>query len=108
MEAEGKPAVTGGTGRPHHPGARPRTWPEECSSAKEEVNAVDIKWTDGFCIRVKADQKSVTLSANREGLLSLAGHLRALAESPPGTHIHYDEFNSLEAGSTEWIIEKTE
>ena len=69
---------------------------------------MDIKWTDGSRIRVIADQKTVTLSANREGLLSLAGQLRALAESPPGTHIHYDEFNSLEAGSTEWIIEKTE
>ncbi len=63
-----------------------------------------IEWIDGFEISVSADRGEVTLSANREGLLSLAGHLRALAEGAPGDHIHYDEHNSLEEGSAELII----
>ena len=46
------------------------------------------------------------ISANREGLLSLAGQLKALAEGMPGEHIHYDESNALETGSSEMIIEK--
>ena len=48
----------------------------------------------------------MVVSANREGLLSLAGQLAALAEEKPGTHIHYDAGNSLEEGSAEMIIEK--
>lgn len=66
------------------------------------------EWIDGYVIRVKADKKEVTLSANKEGLLSLAGQLMALAEGMAGDHIHYDEYNSLEEGSAEMIIEKTE
>ena len=52
-------------------------------------------------------QDSYCISANREGLLSLAKHLTALADGEPGEHVHYDEFNSLEEGSTEIIIERT-
>ena len=63
-----------------------------------------IEWKDGFTIRVKADNHTVLVSANREGLLSLAAQLTALAEA--GGHIHYDEYNSLEEGSAEMIIEK--
>ena len=66
-----------------------------------------INWIDGFEIRVDHDQKETVISANREGLLSLAGQLMALAEGSPGDHIHYDENNSLEEGSTELIIERT-
>lgn len=66
------------------------------------------EWIDGSVIRVKADKKEVTISANKEGLLSLAGQLMALAEGMAGDHIHYDEYNSLEEGSAEMIIEKTE
>jgi hypothetical protein len=50
----------------------------------------------------------VTISANREGLLSLARHFQALAEGVPGDHIHYDEYNSLEEGSSALIIERVE
>ncbi|MBR0352180.1 MAG: hypothetical protein IJH53_03145 [Oscillospiraceae bacterium] len=46
------------------------------------------------------------ISANREGLLSLARQLLALADGVPGDHIHYDEDNSLEPGSSEMIIEQ--
>lgn len=64
------------------------------------------EWVDGFRIFVKARNNEVTISANREGLLSLAGQLKALAEGMPGVHIHYDENNSLEAGSAGLVIEK--
>ena len=65
-----------------------------------------VKWVDGFSITVKEDNGIVTISANREGLQSLAGQLATLADAVPGDHIHYDEFNSLEEGSGEMIIER--
>ncbi len=65
-----------------------------------------IDWVDGFEIRADIDTGGAVISANREGLLSLARQLTALAEEPAGSHIHYDENNSLEAGSAELIIEK--
>ena len=67
---------------------------------------VEIKWEDGFMIRVSTDVRTAVISANREGLLSLAEQLAALAEEEPGSHIHYDMNNSLEDGSDELIIEK--
>lgn len=63
-----------------------------------------IEWVEGFEISVNTCNKEVTISANREGLLSLACQLKALAEGAPGDHIHYDERNSLEEGSSEMII----
>ena len=67
-----------------------------------------IEWLDGFKISVSARQDEVTISANREGLLSLARQLRALAEGMPGDHIHYDEANALEDGSVGLIVERVE
>lgn len=63
-----------------------------------------IEWVDGFEIRVKIDNEAVVIAANKEGMLSLAKQLTALAEAVPGQHIHYDEDNSLEDGSAEMII----
>ena len=63
-------------------------------------------WVDGFEIRASVKSNTIFISANREGLLSLAKHLTALADGEPGDHVHYDEFNSLEEGSTEIIIER--
>ena len=68
---------------------------------------MEIEWEDGFTIKVSADCKNtVLISANKEGLLSLAAQLKSLANEEPGSHIHYDEYNSLEDGSSELIIEK--
>ena len=70
---------------------------------------MDIVWEDGFAINVSVDKRNtVVISANSEGLLSLAMQLKALADEEAGSHIHYDEYNSLEEGSSELIIEKTE
>ena len=41
-------------------------------------------------------------------MLSLAKQLTALADGVPGDHIHYDEYNSLEDGSVDLVIERTE
>ena len=67
---------------------------------------MQIEWIDGFEIKAAANNREIVISANREGLLSLAKHLAALADGMMGDHIHYDEYNSLAAGSTEMIIER--
>ena len=69
---------------------------------------MEIKWHDGFVITVRSDGDSVVLSANREGLLSLAEILKSVAEQQAGYHVHLDETNSLEEGSAELIVEKTD
>ncbi|MBP5199424.1 MAG: hypothetical protein J6Z82_02070 [Schwartzia sp.] len=69
---------------------------------------MDVKWQEGFRIKVRVDGGAATISANREGLLSLSAQLAALAKEPPGSHIHLDEYNSLEDNSVELIIERME
>ena len=68
---------------------------------------MDLEWKDGFVISVRIDDGAAVISANQEGLLSLAGQLAALAAEKPGSHVHYDENNSLEDGSSELIFELT-
>ena len=78
-------------------------------SDREGDIMMNMEWTDGFRIFVSAGRdREVTVSANREGLLSLARQLRRLADGLTGDHIHYDEYNALEEGSAALIIEKTE
>ena len=67
---------------------------------------VRFTWEDGSEIRTGVENDAIVISGNREGLLSLANHLKVLAEEVPGSHIHLDEDNSLERGSVELIIEK--
>ncbi len=67
---------------------------------------MEIEWEEGSEIRVKVENGTAVISANREGMLSLAKQLMALADRAPGDHIHYDENNSLETGSAEMIIER--
>ena len=66
---------------------------------------MELNWTDGFEIKVRIENGAAVISANREGLLSLAEHLKSLAEEPAGSHIHLDAYNSLEEGSLELILE---
>ena len=65
-----------------------------------------VEWVDGFEIKAVVQNGEIVISANREGMLSLAKQLMALADGVPGDHIHYDDQNSLEEGSTEMIIER--
>ena len=72
----------------------------------ERASMQTMEWVDGFQIRVRIEAGVPMISANREGLLSLANHLRRMAEQPGREHIHLDQYNSLEEGSAELIIEK--
>ncbi len=73
-----------------------------------EEEGIKLDWEDDFTISAHIASNSVTISANRDGLVSLAKHLLTLAqkEVPIGRHIHLDDINSLEEGSCEMIIEK--
>ena len=68
---------------------------------------MELKWDDGFSIATTINNGAITISANREGLLSLARLLQSLASEPPGAHIHLDQYNSLEDGSVELVIDRT-
>lgn len=67
---------------------------------------MEFYWEDGFEIAVRIEDGQVVVSANKAGLRSLARQLTALAESEPGAHIHLDQYNSLEDGSVELVIER--
>ncbi|WP_020559815.1 Imm32 family immunity protein [Thiofilum flexile] len=66
------------------------------------------EWENGFYIETTIDESVFLIKANKAGLISLANHLLGLAqeEVPLGFHLHFDENNSLEDGSTELIFEK--
>ena len=67
---------------------------------------MEMEWKAGFTIKTRLENGATVISANREGLLSLAAQLTALANGEIGAHVHYDEYNSLEDGSAELIIER--
>ena len=67
---------------------------------------MEIKWEDNSEIRVTLQNGSVVVAANSAGLRSLAKIMETLAEQ--GGHLHLDEYNSLEDGSTELIIDNTD
>ena len=69
---------------------------------------MDIKWVNDYEISVRVNRDAVVISTNREGLLSLAGQMAALANEETGSHIHFDENNALETGSTELIIDRVD
>lgn len=69
--------------------------------------SMDLQWVEGFTISTSIDGKAAVIRANREGLLSLANHLASLAKEAPGSHIHFDEYNSLEEGSADLIVERS-
>ena len=77
--------------------------------ANANLFAMEMNWIDGFRIEVALQGGAVVVSANREGLLSLANHLQALCEEPArGAHFHLDATTALEDGSLELIVERVE
>ena len=76
----------------------------------EYDDAIELVWDDNYKIKTSTPYDTITIEANRDGLLSLARHLLLLAqeEVPNGSHFHFDEFNSLEDSSVELIISKNE
>lgn len=67
---------------------------------------MEMEWKAGFTIKTRIENGAAVISANREGLLSLAAQMTALANGEIGAHVHYDEYNSLEDGSAELIVER--
>ncbi len=69
---------------------------------------LEISWKEDFKISTKSSSGEMLIVANKAGLVSLANHLLTLAqdEVPSNSHIHYDELNSLEEGSIEFVIQK--
>ena len=68
-----------------------------------------LEWDINFRISTKVDDSgTIIISANSQGLTSLARHLLVLAQSsvPTGHHVHLDTSNSLEEGSQELILER--
>lgn len=74
----------------------------------DEKKGLELVWESNYIINVNINENEVLISANEEGLISLAKQFLTLAPKkvPLGTHIHLDEYNSLEDGSRELIIEK--
>lgn len=66
---------------------------------------MELIWENNHEIRFHIEDGQAILSANADGLLSLAAHFSALAAESPGRHIHYDEYNAFEEGSDEFIVE---
>ncbi|MBQ3386872.1 MAG: hypothetical protein IJG53_06060 [Eggerthellaceae bacterium] len=67
---------------------------------------MNVTWEEGFSISARVENGTVVVTANAAGLRSLANICLALADQPRGAHIHLDEFNALEDGSAELIIER--
>lgn len=67
---------------------------------------MELHWEDGFEIRVRVEGGEARISANAAGLRSLAKHLLTLAEERPGSHLHLDPYNSLEADSAPLLLER--
>lgn len=61
-------------------------------------SGLQLCWKPGFSIKVSSNNNEIIITANQEGLLSLANYLLNLAQVdvPCGTHIHLNEDNSLE------------
>lgn len=57
-------------------------------------NAVDVIWEERADYSVSIDENSVILTANKQGMLSLAKQMIYMAYSniPDGSHVHYDSF----------------
>lgn len=69
---------------------------------------IRLTWTPGFEISCIEDHGAILIKANAEGLKSLASLCMTLAQDavPTHSHVHLDEYNSLEDGSIELIIVK--
>jgi len=61
-------------------------------------SGIEYKWEDGFEIKAVTNDGVIIITANKDGLISLANHLLNLAQDkiPAGHHMHLDEYNSLE------------
>ena len=70
---------------------------------------MEYKWIGNYSIKTGMDSDSFVITANKDGLLSLASILTYMANNDEvfdGWHMHLDQYNSLETGSVGLILEK--
>ena len=67
-----------------------------------------IEWDYGFDVSVSITEGEVVIAANSAGLRSLARLLLTLSQDgvPVHHHVHLDESNALEDGSSTLILER--
>ena len=65
--------------------------------------SMKTEWVDRFEIKVKNVNGATVISANREGMMSLAKHLLALADGVPGDHIHYSKWSKTKKIKTQSV-----
>lgn len=70
---------------------------------------LQLNWLDGYSLEVRVLGGEVVISANPEGLRSLAAHLLTLAreEVPRGVHAHMEPGLELDDGSAPLIVDRT-
>ncbi|MBE5945163.1 MAG: hypothetical protein E7258_09660 [Lachnospiraceae bacterium] len=75
----------------------------------DKNKGIQFEWERAFGISTDIGNNEIVIKANSAGLISLAKQLLTLAqdEVSVGNHIHLDEYNSLEEGSVDLIIEKS-
>ena len=73
-----------------------------------EELGLQSSWEPGFEIAVTVARNEAIISANKQGLISLAKQLLTLAqnEAPKGSHFHLDETTALESKSISLILAK--
>ncbi len=70
-------------------------------------NCIELDYEPDAIIESKHNEYGETvIRANRNGLIALAKTLLTLAQDnvPSGSHVHFDEYNFLEDGSSELIL----
>ena len=67
-----------------------------------------LNWIPGYYLRVDAAGGEVTITANVQGLRSLAQHLLTLADDgvPPGVHAHLEPGLELDDDAVALIVDK--
>jgi len=78
----------------------------EINIPRYDGKSLKFEWEDDYTISCLVENNSVYLSANKDGLITLARHMLTLAQNevPENSHIHLDEYTCLEKGSTELVI----
>lgn len=73
-----------------------------------DSDGIKYNWIGDFTIKVSIEGNSIVICANKDGLMSLSNHFANLAqdEVPINSHLHFDEYNSLEVGSLDLVIQK--
>lgn len=67
-----------------------------------------FEWEDNPIISTSFQNNEIIITANKDGLISLARHLLTLAQDqvPEGHHMHLDEYAGLENESIALTVEK--